>query len=132
MSMVPWTNADELLFLCCNKCTIDAQRGVQKHHIDGNHQNDVPDNWTMLCPNCHDQATKDIQVKQTLTMKLTRVRIKEFRRLAIQACIYARIGTIQPKSENDEIKEELGRPVDKLLNSQLIGKTIRWLNSGES
>ena len=128
---VPWTNEDELLFLVGFKCTVDFQRGPQKHHVDGNRNNDNPDNWTILCPNCHDIATKDLQVDNTMTAKLSPDRLRQFRRLAIEACVYGRIGTTRLVPENQAISPELGLPAQRVQNPSLIERTLRWLNGDE-
>ncbi len=53
---------DDLIIACRSVCTICHATDIQIHHIDGNHENDTPENKTVLCQKHHDQAQKDIEI----------------------------------------------------------------------
>lgn len=129
MSQVPWTDIDELLWLCCFQCTLDGAKEIQIHHIDGDSNNDDPDNWTVLCANCHSRAQSDLQVRTTMSIKYTPVRLKIARAIAIEACLSTRLGIAKSTSENQRLNEELGRPVDLLEAAQLAKKALKWVHS---
>ena len=129
MPQVPWTTEEELFWLCCFQCTLDGRREFQKHHLDGNSNNDVPENWTVLCPNCHTLAQRDLQVAGTMTRKYSPPLLTKARELAIEACLVGRFGTLPYVNENERINEQLGRPVDRLDNSTLIENALSWLHS---
>lgn len=45
----------------CEECGISKWRGdhitLEMDHIDGDRTNNIPDNWKLLCPNCHSQTS---------------------------------------------------------------------------
>jgi hypothetical protein len=59
MSDVPRPLAARTLFFANRTCCVcrDESRGVEVHHIDGNHNNHDPDNLAVLCRDCHNDAT---------------------------------------------------------------------------
>lgn len=128
MPQVPWTSQDDLLWLCCGKCTVDAAREIQIHHIDGDSGNDDPDNWTVLCLNCHSRAQEDLQARSTMYRKYTPEFLRKCRELSIESCTSVRIGNSARVSEGETISEELGRPEERLSKPQLVAETIKWLN----
>jgi hypothetical protein len=133
MSQVPWSTENELIWLCCYQCTLDAAKEIQTHHIDGDRNNNDPDNWTVLCANCHAIATTHLQAKGTMTIKYTPDRLKEARLLVVETCLTRRLGNdtqVQIVNENEKINEKPGRTADESVNSRLIRKTLLWLGGG--
>lgn len=51
----PWLQ-DALIALNRYQCCVCKKNGVQLHHLDGNHSNNVPENIAVLCLDHHDNA----------------------------------------------------------------------------
>lgn len=122
----PWTSQGELEYLCCHQCILCGSPLTQNHHIDGNHNNDDPENWVLLCAPHHDLAQRDLQVNGTLTHKFTPERLKEQRRRQIESCLFSRFGIsgIAPV----EVDVNVGLPVGDDTNRPLLERARKWLN----
>ena len=79
-------NEESILMKCQHMCTICQNTNVQVHHIDGNHENGCLENLTVLCPTHHSIAQSDLQVKATMTRKLTTGVLKKYRDNWIEKC----------------------------------------------
>jgi hypothetical protein len=131
---IPWTNENELFYVCGYKCTLCGSILIQKHHIDGNSNNDVPDNWTVLCQPHHDLANRDLQVVDTHTRKLTPAILKEQRKRHIESFYFNRFGWSRIDMTG-EIEEQLDIPAQAEENQDpaeqnlpLLQRLINWLN----
>jgi hypothetical protein len=130
MPQVPWANEEELRWLSSLKCTICGAENIQIHHLDGDHDNNDPDNWTLLCGNCHDRAQRDLQVKgPTMSTKLTPERLKTCRRFAIEAHMVRMLGDLTIGSENETIPAT-ARIYVRRTSMRLTQNVISWLNEG--
>jgi|WetSurMetagenome_2_1015567.scaffolds.fasta_scaffold08159_5 hypothetical protein len=126
--MVPWTTDAELLYLCSFQCTLCGVPLFQLHHIDGNHENNNPDNWTILCQLHHDLANRDLQVAETHTRKFTGELLKNQRKRHIESHLFSRFGI--DIVANGKINEELRVTEEQAENSTLIKRTKIWLMQG--
>jgi hypothetical protein len=123
---VPWINEDELQYLCSFQCVLCGLPFFQNHHIDGNHANNNPDNWVILCQLHHDLASRDLQVQDTLTRKYTPELLKNQRRRHIENCLFRRFGYFGTGPVEADM--EVGLPVGNNPNKVLLARTIKWLN----
>lgn len=81
--MIPKTITEaqrtEVIEKSSNACCICQTPFIQIHHIDGNNENNVFDNFAPLCPNHHVQAQHTLDAKSNMINNLTIDRIKEIR-----------------------------------------------------
>lgn len=54
----------------CQACGLDDTRILTLHHKDGNHDNNTPSNWALLCPNCHSLAHVNIRGRTPIIPKV--------------------------------------------------------------
>jgi len=129
MPQVPWANREELQWLCSLKCTICPTGNVQIHHLDGDDDNNDPENWTILCINCHDRAQRDLKVEgPTMSAKLTPELLRKFRRYAIEATLVGRLGSLPTKFENEDIPTTV-RSYVRQKDLRLIENVTIWLKA---
>lgn len=129
MPQVPWSTEEELRILCGYKCNVDAMDNIQIHHIDGDNTNSDPDNWVVLCINCHDRAQRDLQTTgTTMSLKLTPDRLRSCRKFSIEAHLSRRIGSLAITGESEHIPETT-RVFIRNPNALLVDNAINWLRS---
>jgi len=112
------------MYLCSSQCILCGSPLIQLHHIDGNHENNEPDNWAFLCQLHHDLANRDLQVNETHTRKISPELLKDQRKRHIECHLYSRFGI--SIVANGQIKEI----DDSAQGNNLIGRTKKWLMKG--
>ncbi len=69
----------EVIQKSSNACCICQTPFIQIHHIDGNKENNIFDNFAPLCPNHHTQAQHTLDARSNMMNNLEPDRIKEIR-----------------------------------------------------
>ena len=129
---IPSNIAVEILFVSDNTCCVCRERGkaLQIHHIDDNTSNNVPENLTVLCLECHNKT----QIKGGFGRKLNAPlvikyrddwlkRVKLRRNLADEAAVKMQVGKETLSEQVETVIEmpikhtELKEPLLKYINS---------------
>ena len=100
----------------CLKCGGTLEKGFHRHHLDGDHSNNSPENLVLMCANCHraEAKGKDFQAHKR-----------------VEKAVFKRIDQILDKAMNKELAGTVIDKISDLLSMQLrLSRNYRDLDVG--